>query len=195
MNKSLLFSLLLICTFVSAQNTQRQYQSSYLNDDHHLEVYVSDGMYEFTPYTSKIMETSFFPNNKPKVGRSHAVVLSPSGNKTDLVETPNSVIYSTSGMVVTIIKSPFQIQYHYKTKSLISEAQGYVKTDSLETIQFNLDPEEILYGGGARALGMNRRGYRLQLYNKAHYGYETHSELMNYTMPIVLFFGAVYDSF
>ena len=186
MNKSLLFSLLLICTFVSAQNTQRQYQSSYLNDDHHLEVYVSDGMYEFTPYTSKIMETSFFPNNKPKVGRSHAVVLSPSGNKTDLVETPNSVIYSTSGMVVTIIKSPFQIQYHYKTKPLISEAQGYVKTDSLETIQFNLDPEEILYGGGARALGMNRRGYRLQLYNKAHYGYETHSELMNYTMPIVL---------
>lgn len=186
MNKSLLFSLLLICTFVSAQNTQRQYQSSYLNDDHHLEVYVSDGMYEFTPYTSKIMETSFFPNNKPKVGRSHAVVLSPSGNKTDLVETPNSVIYSTSGMVVTIIKSPFQIQYHYKTKPLISEAQGYVKTDSLETIQFNLNPEEILYGGGARALGMNRRGYRLQLYNKAHYGYETHSELMNYTMPIVL---------
>ena len=186
MNKSLLFSLLLICTFVSAQNTQRQYQSSYLNDDHHLEVYVSDGMYEFTPYTSKIMETSFFSNNKPKVGRSHAVVLSPSRIKTDLVETADFVIYSTSGMVVTIIKSPFQIQYHYKTKSLISEAQGYVKTDNLETIQFNLDPKEVLYGGGARALGMNRRGYRLQLYNKAHYGYETHSELMNYTMPIVL---------
>jgi len=186
MNKPLLFPLLLICAFVIAQNTQRQYQSSNLNDDHHLEVYVSDGTYEFTPYTSKIMETSFFPNNKPKFGRSHAVVLSPSGIKTDLVETPDSVIYSTSGMVVTIIKSPFQIQYHYKTKSLISEAQGYVKTDNLETIQFNLDPEEILYGGGARALGMNRRGYRLQLYNKAHYGYETHSELMNYTMPIVL---------
>ena len=115
MNKPLLFPLLLICAFVSAQNTQRQYQSSNLNDDHHLEVYVSDGTYEFTPYTSKIMETSFFPNNKPKVGRSHAVILSPSGIKTDLVETPDSVIYSTSGMVVTIIKSPFQIQYHYKT--------------------------------------------------------------------------------
>ena len=91
MNKPLLFPLLLICAFVSAQNTQRQYQSSNLNDDHHLEVYVSDGTYEFTPYTSKIMETSFFPNNKPKVDRSHAVVLSPSGIKTDLVETPDSV--------------------------------------------------------------------------------------------------------
>ena len=33
---------------------------------------------------------------------------------------------------------------------------------------------------------MNRRGNLLLLYNKAHYGYEIHSELMNYTMPIVL---------
>ena len=33
---------------------------------------------------------------------------------------------------------------------------------------------------------MNRRGYKLELYNKAHYGYETHSELMNFTMPVVM---------
>ena len=32
---------------------------------------------------------------------------------------------------------------------------------------------------------MNRRGNRLELYNKAHYGYETHSELMNFTIPLV----------
>ena len=61
-----------------------------------------------------------------------------------------------------------------------------MKNDSLETIDFNIKSNEILYGGGARALGMNRRGNRLKLYNKAHYGYETRSELMNYTMPIVV---------
>ena len=43
----------------------------------------------------------------------------------------------------------------------------------------------MLFGGGARALGMNRRGNRLQLYNKAHYGYENYSELMNFTIPLV----------
>ena len=26
----------------------------------------------------------------------------------------------------------------------------------------------------------------MELYNKAHYGYETHSELMNFTMPVVM---------
>ncbi|WAC01376.1 hypothetical protein N7U66_15100 [Lacinutrix neustonica] len=55
-----------------------------------------------------------------------------------------------------------------------------------ETISFNIKKDEVLYGGGARALGMNRRGHRLQLYNKAHYGYENRSELMNFTLPIVV---------
>ncbi|WP_293871362.1 TIM-barrel domain-containing protein, partial [Flavobacterium sp.] len=58
--------------------------------------------------------------------------------------------------------------------------------DSTETIDFNLSSDEVLYGGGARALGMNRRGNRLQLYNRAHYGYETHAELMNFCIPLVL---------
>lgn len=33
---------------------------------------------------------------------------------------------------------------------------------------------------------MNRRGNKLALYNRAHYGYETRSELMNFTIPMVL---------
>jgi alpha-glucosidase (family GH31 glycosyl hydrolase) len=44
----------------------------------------------------------------------------------------------------------------------------------------------MLFGGGARALGMNRRGNRLALYNRAHYGYETRAELMNFCIPLVL---------
>jgi alpha-glucosidase (family GH31 glycosyl hydrolase) len=68
---------------------------------------------------------------------------------------------------------------------LSSEKIGYAKIDKGEAIEFNLTPNEIVYGGGARALGMNRRGNRLTLYNKAHYGYENKSELMNYTLPIV----------
>ena len=33
---------------------------------------------------------------------------------------------------------------------------------------------------------MNRRGNKLELYNKANYGYETFVDLMNYTMPLVV---------
>lgn len=41
-------------------------------------------------------------------------------------------------------------------------------------------------GGGARVLGMDRKGHILPLYNRAHYGYETHSEQMNFGVPLVL---------
>jgi hypothetical protein len=33
---------------------------------------------------------------------------------------------------------------------------------------------------------MNRRGHRLPLYNKAHYGYEEQSLQMNFAMPLFL---------
>ena len=92
---------------------------------------------------------------------------------------------ATAGISVEITKSPFQLSYFYKGKPLISERKGYVKNEKNEVLDFNLTKNEVLYGGGARALGMNRRGNRLQLYNRAHYGYETHSELMNFTIPLV----------
>lgn len=34
-----------------------------------------------------------------------------------------------------------------------------------------------------RVVGMNRRGYKFKLYKQSAL-YETHSELMNYTMPL-----------
>src|SRR5690606_14968231 len=97
---------------------------------------------------------------------------------------PASIKYKTKGLEVVISKNPFQISYFYKGKSLLSEKIGYQKSQDKESIDFNLTPSEALYGGGARVLGMNRRGNRLELYNRAHYGYETRSELMNFTMPI-----------
>ena len=36
-------------------------------------------------------------------------------------------------------------------------------------MRFRLAPDERLYGTGSRALPLDRRGYRLELYNQAHY--------------------------
>lgn len=149
-------------------------------------VEVSDGTYQIKFYTPEIIETTFVPTGEAKMANSHAVVSDKtfSGFRFDAKE--DHIALFTEGLTVSIQKQPFQISYQYKGKDILSEKLGYVKNDHFESIQFNLAKDEMLYGGGARALGMNRRGYRLQLYNRAHYGFETHSELMNYTMPIVL---------
>ncbi|WP_372767166.1 TIM-barrel domain-containing protein [Lutibacter sp.] len=184
LTKIFLFFLLAGSTFLNAQNADRKFVS--LNQKNVVvEVKTNDGVFQIKPYSTKIVETSFIPNGEVYNPNSHAVVLKPENLVFKITENENAIQLKTSGITVEIIKNPFQILYFYKHKPLISERKGYVKTEEFETLDFNLTSEEILFGGGARALGMNRRGNRLQLYNRAHYGYETHSELMNFTMPLV----------
>ncbi|WP_207788129.1 glycoside hydrolase family 31 protein [Flavobacterium lotistagni] len=182
--KKILF-LFLITSVAFAQNANRKFEG-YKKSGNTVEIITSDGKYILKPYSEHIVETSFLPKGEIFNPESHAVVLSPGKVKTKITDSKTNLTLSTNGISVSIEKSPFKISYSYKGKALISEKNGYTKKDSTETINFNLDDTEVLYGGGARALGMNRRGNRLQLYNRAHYGYETRAELMNFTMPLVM---------
>lgn len=182
-----------------AQNPQRIYQSHSFADNE-LKVYVNDGQYIFKFYDEEILETAFIPEGEKFDPDSHAVVLKPEKVETGFTEDAGQLNFGSEDIAVVVIKNPFQIKYLQNDKELISEKRGYFKSPHIpmETVQgniiaeetlkteFNLTSDEVLYGAGARALPMNRRGYRLPLFNRAHYGYETHSELMNYTMPIVL---------
>lgn len=175
----------LIITFaVNSQNPNRQFLG-FTSTPETIRVQTNEGQYEISAYNQLTIETSFIPNNEQKNAVSHAVVHTVKSGLLSTSDAGNKLIISTSKMRVEITKSPFQISYFLGNKLLSSEKIGYTKIDKGEAIEFNLTPDEIVYGGGARALGMNRRGNRLTLYNKAHYGYENKSELMNYTLPIV----------
>ncbi|MGL2962298.1 TIM-barrel domain-containing protein [Flavobacterium sp. RSB2_4_14] len=183
MKKIIIF--LLVSSIAFAQNANRKYLShSWKNNV--LEIKTSDGFYLIKPYSDKIIETSFIPNGETFSPNSHAVIKTPEKRKGEFKKAENSLLLNTKDITVVINKSPFKITYSTKGKVLLSEKNGFIKKDSTEILQFNLDNSEILYGGGARALGMNRRGNRLKLYNRAHYGYETKAELMNFCIPIVM---------
>ncbi|MBX9807345.1 MAG: DUF4968 domain-containing protein [Flavobacteriaceae bacterium] len=194
-----LFFLLFITSISFAQNANRKFES-FKEGNNTLEINTSDGKYIIKAYSDKIVETSFIPKGEIFNPNSEAVILVPKIRISKIIETPSVITLFTKGIIVTIQKSPFQISYFNQQKLILSEKNGYfkqkhiplenvkgnIKADSTEVIQFNISPDEMLYGGGARALGMNRRGNKLALYNRAHYGYETHSELMNFTIPMVL---------
>ena len=186
MNKVL--SLLFIIFFVqiNSQNYNRLFKNAEFSSGNNLKIEVIDGYYNIIFYNNNIVETSFVPLGENGNKKSHTVKIQPEIKVVNFQETENNLMLISDGITVLVSKDPFQIKYYFKDKLLISENIGYDKNDSLETIDFNIKSNEILYGGGARALGMNRRGNRLRLYNKANYGYETRSELMNYTMPLVV---------
>ncbi|MBP2832723.1 DUF5110 domain-containing protein [Aquimarina sp. U1-2] len=181
----LFFVLLAAITCVSCKKKYEGSYQGFTRKDGYLEVYKDNGKYIIKAYSDRIMETSFIPKGETYDQKSHAVTSSES-KKAKLKEDSHTITYATAGIVVCITKKPFQIHYFYKNKALISENKGYFKTDSTEILDFKLDKDEVIYGAGARVVGMNRRGQKLQLYNKAHYGYSSHADLMNYSMPLIL---------
>jgi oligosaccharide 4-alpha-D-glucosyltransferase len=200
--KSIFFWIAFLSNLSFAQNQQREFIGLDITKEG-AEIKVSDGLYLISPLSEKIIQTTFLPTSSVGSGNqkinehdtSHAVLLKPSKDlKWELDRVlqeagsdfgPTSMYILKCGMLeMQIFTNPFHINYTYLSVG-VSEARGYY-FDQIPKIEFKLESDEKLMGAGARALGMNRRGYRLQLYNRAHYGYETHSELMNFTMPIVL---------
>ena len=194
--------LLLFITSISfAQNANRKFiEIEKLKEG--FSVKVSDGNYIFNFVNDKIIETTFIPNREKTNLQSEAVVLKTKQKNLKFKENKNSIdcFSNSENLSIQIQKTPFQISYFHNKNLIISEENGYskqkhiplenvkgnIKADSTEVLQFNISSDEVLYGGGARALGMNRRGNKLALYNRAQYGYETRAELMNFCIPLVL---------
>ncbi|KQQ33578.1 glycosyl hydrolase [Duganella sp. Leaf126] len=167
-----------------------------------LDIRTSDGRYVIKPYSAAIMETTFIPAGETADPASHAVVLTPDTVPATAQDKGDRIEYATPGIAVTVTKSPFRLSYSYKGKPLVAEKRGYLKVRDdvatgskdinkgeareLDAIEFALDADEALYGAGARAVGMNRRGNRFTLYNKADYGYGATSKQLNYGMPIAM---------
>ena len=177
---------LLVSNQIFGQNPSRQILSEQAIPDGY-KVKVTDGEYIFRAYSNKVVETTFIPNGKQEDSISHTVDFEPLQHPFTIGKTSNGITFFTQkGIEIRIDYHPFKVSYWYQGKYITSEKNGYEPISTGESLQFNLEKDEVLYGGGARALGMNRRGNRLQLYNRAHYGYEEKAELMNYCMPLVL---------
>jgi alpha-glucosidase (family GH31 glycosyl hydrolase) len=151
-----------------------------------LDLTTSDGRYLIKPYADNIVETTFVPRGEQPGPASHAVVLAPGGVAATVKEDAKRIELVTGGITVTVDKNPFRLSYSYKGRPLVAEKGGYGKADGLQAIEFALGEDEALYGAGARAVGMNRRGNRFRLYNKASYGFGARAEQMGYGIPMAL---------
>ena len=180
-NSPLYLVLILSLLFISCN----QKDSFIIENDGYIEIPRDKGKYILRTFSDQIIETSFIPNGEEYTTNSHAVVIAPD-HKGYLGKRKDGFSYGSDKLRAIITKNPFSIRYEYNGKKLIAEDKGYVKKDSTEALHFAITKEEVIYGGGNRVVGLDRRGKKYALYNKAHYGYETASDLMNFTIPLIL---------
>ncbi|MFN3556690.1 MAG: TIM-barrel domain-containing protein [Bacteroidales bacterium] len=167
-----------------------------------------NGTYVLRFFSQEILEVEFFPkeNKRPSdVGltlsesqqevrdnvlrSSHAVIMEPRHTDVQVTRTEDDIIrLSTDGISVVFDLRDSKFSFYHNGRRLLKEHNGFVQNPDNDgyRVDFRISATEMLMGGGSRALGMDRRGHRLELYNRAHYGYETRSELINYTLPMVL---------
>lgn len=102
-----------------------------------------------------------------------------------IVKDGQSELQLANGKVRAVInKKTLQISFFWKTK-LLTKQLLIEKKKSTSGFTFSLDDGEKILGGGERVLGMDRRGYKLPLYNRAHYGYSTESHQMYFSLPLI----------
>ena len=100
-----------------------------------------------------------------------------------LKATDSGLTFSSGTSAVVVQKSPFKLSFFHQGQLKLEEELGYLARNNSQEFRFSLSPTEKLFAGGERALGMDRRGFNLPLYNKADYAYEGRSEQMNYSLP------------
>ncbi|WP_371194683.1 TIM-barrel domain-containing protein [Glaciecola sp. SC05] len=112
----------------------------------------------------------------------------PSKNEftTELTEHTSGYRFKLPELDVLIQSAPFKLSFMKGDKLLAEEEVGLFVYDTLRGFRFALQDDEVILGGGQRVLGMDRRGHRMPLYNKAHYGYTTESNQMYYSLPAVM---------
>ncbi|MFN5460684.1 MAG: TIM-barrel domain-containing protein [Bacteroidota bacterium] len=186
-----LYYLIILFSCVSFYNAQGRKYLSHQIKNNVLLIRTDKDEIRLVFYSDEIIEATYLPSGTLYNPVSHAhEKIQPL--KLNIVKRENGInikALSDTGITAKISFQPFRIDYFLKDQLLFSDVEGYRHVSGQyadEVLTLQISENEKLMGGGARALGMNRRGNRLQLYNKAHYGYEERSEMMNYTMPIVL---------
>ncbi len=103
-----------------------------------------------------------------------------------LSEQPQQLEFATTDLKVRINKAPFQLSYYRGNELVLAEEKGFFAYETLRGFRFQLQDDEKLLGTGERVVGMDRRGQRLPLYNKASYGYTTEAQQMYFGLPAVM---------
>lgn len=154
-------------------------------ENNRLTLEVSDGMVRLTALTNQAIEVEFLELGAKPQPQSVSITEG-LGVEVSVRMERHFIEFSTPELTALIQKSPMRISFLKDDRSIIEEEKGFFRQENVAGFRFFLDDNEKLMGGGSRALGMDRRGHRLQLYNKPSYGYETEAELMYYSMPVVI---------
>ncbi len=121
------------------------------------------GKYKITYYSDSIIKLTYYP-----------VLYTTNENPSDAVIRGKASAFNALPLRVS-------------SDSVFIDGRLYISgvhhSNEFRGFRFHLSEREMIFGGGERALPLNRRGYRLNLYNNPWYGYGEGADNLNYSVP------------
>jgi oligosaccharide 4-alpha-D-glucosyltransferase len=151
-----------------------------------LNIVLTDTKLRITPINGGTVEVFYEPSGTQQLPsfalpKNHDVFA-----EAEFTKTSSGYLLSLPNLQVNIQSLPFALSFSNKQGQLIKEEIGLFNYDTTRGFRFELSEKEKIMGGGQRVLGMDRRGHRMPLYNKAHYGYTTESNQMYFSLPAIM---------
>ncbi len=143
----------------------------------------AEGTWSFKEYAPNVFKVVFQPKGyRTNENVSNAVIERPE-------RTSWREILVTGDSSRRIVWKGFSVYVHGDTIYLGNDRRaamtGYEEGGGMRGFKFLLHDSEKIFGAGERALPLNRRGYRFNLYNNPWYGYGEGADNLNYSVPFV----------
>lgn len=151
-----------------------------------LNIYSAQGKLIIKPFTPKDIKVSYLPDSMTAPDTSYTVVLNPANVPFSVKENSSSLELNTSSLKVYIQKYPLRLKFIKGQDTLLAENTGIYSQFGQEGLSLKMGKDEAYYGTGSRSIPVNRRGYDLQMYNQAHYSYDSGSVNLNIAIPVVV---------
>lgn len=143
-----------------------------------------EGEWTFQSYSFPVIKATYRPTGYARGEQvSDAVIAKPQALTTKITVAISQTIELENNTSIVIQKDKLYFKSGKEVK--VKSASFFTQGDN-NGFRFQLTDQEKFFGGGERALPMDRRGYRFNLYNVAAYGYGLGADNLNFSVPVLI---------
>lgn len=184
---NLILSLLLpmvILAGLPSDSSKNAYLIDYKHNTESLILKTNEGNLKLTIWSANTFEINF-STDSVFTPNSDAIIAKPKAMPLLLMDLGETLSIRLGNSFIFVQKKPFELKFktgpsHSENITLLGPFADTTGTG----ISIALEYKEKITGGGARAIPMDRRGYKLKLENEPHWGYTWGEENLNYSLPV-----------
>jgi oligosaccharide 4-alpha-D-glucosyltransferase len=143
------------------------------------------GFIEVQPFSAGVIRINY-KAKRYGVVKSDLPVCSPENVRAFYTSNAAFITLQTRSLKVIVNRKDWSVSFVNQKGDTLSKAFNALKTGDSSSVDFKSDGREAFYGGGSKAIYLNKRGKVLQNYNQAHFDYQFGEKDMNIAIPFLV---------